>query len=154
MLAVLFAAAGSFLLLRSAPRDAPSVSSFTEDEDVLSVSSFIDGYFSSWSAQLMDEYERCFHPTATIHWVAPDGRPFSSPLQPFILGQTEAHRRATKPMNEVPLKKTIHVNGTLAHAEVEWQLSKGSETVTGVDIFSLVRTGDGWKILSLVYASH
>lgn len=55
-------------------------------------------------------------------------------------------------MTEIPLKKKISINGRLAQAEVRWRLSKGSETVTGVDFFCLTRTGDGWRIISLVFA--
>ncbi|SKB08599.1 Putative lumazine-binding [Prosthecobacter debontii] len=112
---------------------------------------FLQRYFSTWSAQDMTGYADCFHTTARISFVGHDGQCSSQGLTDFIHGQTLGHQRSPTPMKEVPTDMKISGDDRVAQAAVRWKLTKGSETVTGTDYFTLVKTASGWKIASLVF---
>ena len=115
------------------------------------IETFLKRYFSTWSAKDMTGYSACFHPTARISFVAGGGQMTSQGLTDFIHGQKLGHERSPVPMTEVPTGMKITGDDRVTQAEVRWKLTKGSETVTGTDFFTLVKTGDGWKIASLVF---
>lgn len=115
------------------------------------IETFLQRYFSTWSARDMDGYGACFHPSARISFVENGGLAGSQGLTDFLHGQKIGHERAATPMIEVPAEMKINGNSRVAQAEVRWKLTKGHEIITGTDFFTLVKTGEGWKIASLVF---
>lgn len=119
--------------------------------DQAEIESFLNRYFSTWSAKDMQGYQDCFHPTARITFVESGGNAGSQGLTDFIHGQKVGHERSPEPMTEVPTGMKITGDKRVAQAEVRWKLTKGRETVTGTDFFTLIRTPQGWKIAALVF---
>lgn len=115
------------------------------------VGELIRHYFSSWSKPDLPAYAGCFHPQASIYFIDPSGKPHFFPLDKFIAEQKKAHLTATEPLIERPTHSTIEVRGRLAHATVRWELNINKTSQTGTDFFTLVKTGQGWKILTLVF---
>jgi hypothetical protein len=115
-----------------------------------SINAFLDLYFSSWSNRDMHAYRNCFHPKATIVFLDRTNALHTSlSLDAFIRSQEEAHQKSTVKMREVPLDKQITVADKVGQGTVRWKLFKGHQTVTGVDLFTLVFTAGQWKILQL-----
>ena len=115
------------------------------------VRTFLNRYFSTWSAKDMDGYGGCFHPQARITFVGKGGASQSDGLTDFLHGQKLSHAQATAPMTEVPTDMKITMDARVAQAAVRWKLTKGAEIVTGTDYFTLIQTESGWKIVSLVF---
>lgn len=115
------------------------------------VRTFLNRYFSTWSAKDMDGYGGCFHPQARITFVGKGGVSQSDGLTDFLHGQKLSHAQATAPMTEVPTDMKITMDARVAQAAVRWKLTKGAEIVTGTDYFTLIQTESGWKIVSLVF---
>ncbi len=116
------------------------------------VKTFLERYFSTWSAQDMEGYAGCFHEQARITFVTKQGQVESNGLTDFIHGQKMAHQTAANPMKEVPLSIKIELHPPVAQAAVTWRLSKpGAADETGMDFFTLAKTSDGWRIMSLVF---
>ncbi len=114
----------------------------------------IAGYFASWSKADMAAYQGCFHPLAAIYFVDGAGNPHYARLDEFIAGQERAHQAARQhqqSLTEKPTHVLLTVQGRLAQAEVRWELHRGSAVVTGTDYFTLIKTGAGWRILSLAF---
>lgn len=112
---------------------------------------FLERYFATWSAKDMGGYGACFLPQARISFVGPAGQIQADGLTDFLHGQALSHAQATVPMAEVPTQFTITGDERIAQAAVRWQLTKGSEVVTGTDYFTLVKTSGEWKIIALVF---
>ena len=128
------------------------VTSASGTRDQEPINAFLDYYFSSWSNRDMDAYKNCFHPKATIVFLDRANAPHAFPsLDVFIRTQEEAHQKSAGKMREVPLDKRITMVGKMSQATVRWKLLKGLQTVTGVDLFTLVLTPKGWKILHLTF---
>jgi ketosteroid isomerase-like protein len=119
--------------------------------DKAAINSFLQRYFSTWSEKDMTGYAACFHNTARISFVQEGGQMSSQGLTDFIHGQKLGHERSPVPMTEVPTDIKITGDDRVSQAEVRWKLTKGRETVTGTDYFTLVQTRDGWKIANLVF---
>jgi ketosteroid isomerase-like protein len=119
--------------------------------DQAGIETFLNRYFSTWSAKDMDGYGACFHPTARITFVEKGGQCGGQGVTDFLHGQKLGHERSTDPMTEVPTSMKISGDSRVALAEVRWKLTKGRETVTGTDYFTLLKTPDGWRIASLVF---
>jgi len=119
--------------------------------DHAGIESFLGRYFSTWSGRDMDGYGACFHPTARISFVERGGHTSSQGLTDFLHGQKLGHERSGTPMTEVPTDMKISGDARVAQAQVRWKLTKGAETVTGTDYFTLVKTAAGWKIASLIF---
>lgn len=115
------------------------------------IETFLNRYFSTWSAKDMQGYSACFDSSARITFVSKSGPPSSQGLTDFIHGQKLGHERAAEPMVEVPTSMKISGDSRVALAEVRWKLTKGREIVTGTDFFTLMRTADGWRIAALVF---
>lgn len=115
------------------------------------IETFLNRYFSTWSAKDMTGYEACFDTAARISFVAKGGHFSSQGLTDFIHGQKISHERAAEPMVEVPTEMKITGDKRVAQAEVRWKLTKGREIVTGTDYFTLVRSSNGWCIANLVF---
>ena len=115
------------------------------------VRTFLERYFSTWSAADMDGYGDCFHPLARIVFVGTNGEVRSQGLTDFLHGQKMGHASANEPMTEVPTAMDITLEDRGAQARVRWKLTKGGGIVTGTDFFTLVSTPKGWKIISLVF---
>lgn len=115
------------------------------------VREFLEHYFATWTAKDMDAYGACFHPSARITFVGPKGSVQSDGLTDFLHGQRLSHAQAATPMTEVPTEMKIISAERVTQAWVRWKLTKGGETVTGVDCFTLIKTDSGWKIVSLVF---
>ena len=115
------------------------------------VRSFLERYFSTWSAQDMDGYGACFHDHARISFVEKSGQVDTMGLTDFLHSQVMAHQTSPVKMNEVPLEMKITQGAHITQASVTWKLSKGNETNTGTDNFTLVKTASGWRIIALVF---
>jgi hypothetical protein len=120
-------------------------------QDQSAIETFLNRYFSTWSAKDMAGYGGCFHPTARITFVGTPGEVSSQGLTDFLHGQKLGHDRSPVPMVEVPTDIKITGDQRVAQAEVRWKLTKGREVVTGLDYFTLIKTNEGWKIASLVF---
>lgn len=114
------------------------------------VRTFLERYFSTWSAKDMDGYGACFHEQARITFVQ-GGQSQTQGLTDFLHGQKMSHATAQTPMTEVPTEMRILMDDRLAQASVRWKLTQGTRVVTGTDAFTLVSTPTGWKIASLVF---
>lgn len=119
--------------------------------DEAAINTFLKRYFSTWSAKDMNGYAACFHSTARISFVQTGGQISIQGLTDFIHGQKVGHERSPVPMTEVPTDIQITGDDRVSQAAVRWKLTKGRETVTGTDYFTLVHTPEGWKIASLVF---
>jgi hypothetical protein len=117
------------------------------------VEAFLDGYFSSWSRGDLEAYGQCFHADAVIFYADAAMTPHQSTVGPFLESQREAHAQSQQKMREIPLSKRIEIAGGIGVATVPWKLFVGAEETTGVDIFTLIKTAEGWKILALVFAA-
>lgn len=115
------------------------------------VRTFLQRYFSTWSAKDMDGYGACFDPQARITFVSKTGEVQSDGVTDFLHGQNLAHAQTTVPMAEVPTDMKITFDSRVTLAAVRWKLTKGAEIVTGTDNFTLIKTPAGWKIMSLVF---
>jgi hypothetical protein len=115
------------------------------------VKTFLESYFSTWSGKNFDGYGACFHPTARITFVDKGGESASQGLTDFLHSQKLSHSQSAYPMTEVPTQMTISGDTRVAQAAVRWKLTKGAETVTGTDYFTLIKTRDGWRIAALVF---
>ena len=140
-------AAWLLLALTVLPQCAPSEKPHSKEP---AVRTFLERYFSTWSAKDMDGYGACFHPQARITFVH-EGRPETQGLTDFLHGQKLGHLNATTPMTEVPTGMRIMMDDRTAQAQVRWKLTQGSRIVTGTDCFTLIETPEGWKIASLVF---
>lgn len=114
------------------------------------VRTFLERYFSTWSAKDMEGYGACFHPQARVTFVQ-NGVPQTQGLTDFLHGQKMGHATAREPMMEVPTEMKILMDDRTAQASVRWKLTQGSRVVTGTDCFTLIKTPDGWAIMSLVF---
>ncbi len=123
----------------------------TTDAGTPELRQLLDDYFQSWSRRDMPAYERCFHPQATIHHLDHAGQASSWNVPSFIRSQSDWLAQAAPDVREIPLTKQFQLAGDLAQAQVRWQLSNGAQQVKGYDEFTLVRSPQGWKILTLVY---
>lgn len=119
--------------------------------DEAAVRTFLERYFSTWSARDLAGYAACFHSSARVFFVTEDGQVVSEGLTDFLHSQKMAHERAATPMTEKPLTMTIQGDAKVAQAAVTWVLTKGTEEQRGTDFFTLKREGTGWKIVSLVF---
>jgi len=115
------------------------------------VRTFLERYFATWSAQDMDGYGGCFHEQARITFVGKTGQSESMGLTDFLHSQRMAHETSPVKMNEVPLEMKITQGNLITQASVTWKLSKGTETNTGTDYFTLVKTSNGWRIMALAF---
>jgi ketosteroid isomerase-like protein len=115
------------------------------------VSQFIDTYFQTWSRQDMEGYRNCFHPEAVIYFIDANGVPQGTALERFIDGQRLVHAGSGAPMREIPLSKSIEIDGNVARALVRWKLFNDGGEEVGTDYFSLVKTKTGWRIVSLMF---
>ncbi len=99
----------------------------------------------------MEGYGGCFSPLARITFTAGQDRMQSTGLTDFLHSQKMSHASATTPMTEIPTSMDITGDNRVAQAEVRWRLTKGAEITTGTDYFTLVKTSEGWRIISLVF---
>lgn len=119
--------------------------------DQAGIETFLNRYFSTWSAKDMDGYGSCFHPTARISFVEKGGQCGSQGLTDFLHGQKIGHERSPEPMTEVPTGMKITGDARISQVQVRWKLTKGREVITGTDFFTLLKTPDGWRIAALVF---
>jgi hypothetical protein len=115
------------------------------------IGKLIDLYFSSWSEQNMEAYRNCFHPDAVVQFVGGNSVITTYNLSSFIEEQTAIQRYSTIKMKEVPLSKSIYVEGGNAHVIVKWKLFKDTFAETGYDHFVLLRVKNEWKIIYLTF---
>lgn len=145
-----FGILSSFLILVSSflPACSPTPAPHPAEP---AVRTFLERYFSTWSAKDMDGYGACFHPQARVSFVQ-NGVPQTQGLSDFLHGQKMGHATAREPMTEVPTGMKILMDDRTAQASVRWKLTQGSRIVTGTDCFTLIKTPEGgWAIMSLVF---
>ncbi|MBE2282932.1 MAG: nuclear transport factor 2 family protein [Prosthecobacter sp.] len=140
----------SFVILHSSFLASCSPSVGTTSGDDADVRAFLTRYFSTWSAKDMEGYGSCFHEQARVSFVQ-QGTPHTQGLTDFLHGQKLGHATASAPMTEVPTDMKILRDERTAQASVRWKLTKGAEITTGTDCFTLIKTPQGWKIMSLVF---
>lgn len=115
------------------------------------VRDFLVGYFERWSEADIDGYGATFHPTAVVHHVGASGQVRRQDLREFLRGQRRAHQRSPG-MTEAPLAMDIEEQRPgFVRALVHWELRQGGRRERGYDHFFLLREGEGWRILSLVF---
>jgi len=141
----------AFVLLAFLASCSPQASQPHAEEPA--VRSFLNGYFSTWSAKDMDGYGACFHEQARISFVQ-QGQPQTQGRTDFLHGQKMSHATAQTPMTEVPTAMKIIMDDRTAQASVQWKLTQGTRITTGTDCFTLIKTAEGWKILSLVFYNN
>ena len=117
----------------------------------MALDNLISVYFTSWSKPDMQAYKDCFHPQASVYFIDGSGNPHPYQLEEFLAGQARVQLGSRKPLSERPTKTSLAVGGRLGQAEVRWELQRDSTKATGTDYFIFVKTGTGWKILSLAY---
>ncbi|MEK6248162.1 MAG: fused MFS/spermidine synthase [Planctomycetales bacterium] len=117
-----------------------------------SVQQFIQGYFNAWSNQDFRGYAACFAPEARIQIIEPSGQVTSLSKSKFLVSQRKFFS-ATDRMAAVeePLSVDVRIEDRLARVFVRWRLKNGSSTSYGNDHFTLIKTGDIWQILHLLY---
>ncbi len=135
-------------LLLAVPACTSSPSTHPEDA---SIRTFLNRYFSTWSAKDMDGYASCFDAQARILYLGESGQVVSQGLTDFLHSQRLAHETASVPMVEKPLEMTIQGDARAVQAQVTWVLTKGSKEERGTDFFTLKRSGSDWKIVTLVF---
>lgn len=125
-----------------------------EDPRTAEVEELIRRYFSTWSNQDINGYGACFAPGAIVQFIDPRQqiRPYT--LERFLASQREAHRAARHPLRETPESIDIRFEAGLARAVVYWKLVR-DRTIEefGYDHFTLMKTGDKWRIVNLVFYS-
>lgn len=142
----LCAALGLFLFgLAACHSAAPS-----EGKDA-EVRTFLEHYFSSWSAQDMDGYGHCFADQARITYLGGSGQADVQGVIDFVHGQRLAHQQSSVRMNEKPLAMKIQGDDRVKQAAVTWLLKTGAKETRGTDFFTLQHDASGWKIISLVF---
>lgn len=122
-----------------------------DSPDEAAVRTHLTRYFSTWSAKDMDGYGACFQSQARITIVMKDGQTSGEGLTDFLHSQRMAHEQSSEPMKEEPVQMKITTGNSIAQAAVNWKLTKGSNVSTGTDFFTLARTGEGWRIVALVW---
>jgi hypothetical protein len=116
------------------------------------IRSFLESYFSDWSAGDLAAYRSHFDPAARIALVRQGEIVYVAPLDPFLDEEASLLRASATPVVERMTTFTADADATAAQAAAGWELRKGSETTTGVDRFTLIRDPQGqWKILFLVF---
>lgn len=115
------------------------------------IRAFLERYFSTWSAQDMEGYGACFQEQARVIFVEKGGGSRSEGLTDFLHGQRLGHTQSPVRMIEVPLEMHITGDARVAQAAVKWKLTKGTEIITGMDYFTLAKSPQGWRIVSLVF---
>ena len=122
-----------------------------ESPDEAAVRAHLTKYFSSWSARDMESYGACFQAQARITFVMKGGAVSVEALTDFLHSQRMAHEQSTSPMKEEPTDMKITAGNSIAQAAVKWKLTKAGTAQTGTDFFTLARTGEGWRIVALVW---
>lgn len=113
---------------------------------------FLDTYFSTWSARDMAGYKAHFDPAAQIYYMEKGKVLTHLPLEPFIAQQAQAHAVSRVPMSEDMTACRVLEDEKAASVSARWRLKRGSEIITGLDRYTLIRDAQGnWKIISLVF---
>lgn len=115
------------------------------------VEKLIKHYFLSWSEQRMKDYGDCFADGAVVQEINRGGEIYTQNKVPFVAGQAAYHKSATHKAVEVPVRTEIRFEADLARAVVYWKLTAGPRLQYGYDHFTLIKQGDDWKIVNLVF---
>lgn len=130
---------------------SPEKSSRATNPELPAVEKLIKHYFLSWSEQRMKDYGDCFADGAVVQEISRGGEIYTQNKVPFVAGQTAYHKSATHKAVEVPVKTEIRFEANLARAVVYWKLTAGPRLQYGYDHFTLIKQGDEWKIVNLVF---
>lgn len=122
-----------------------------QDPRESAVRQVIDGYFAAWSSQDLDRYGRLFMPKAAIQLIDPAGELITVRLAPFLESQREAHRRAKNRLTESAERVDVRFEAELARVVVYWKLLDGDRVEYGYDHFTLIKSGDQWRIANLLF---
>ena len=115
------------------------------------ITAFVETYFSSWSKGDFARYRACFDPGASISFKA--GEKWLPWALPKFLDDQEQFQ-STRRSEEVPLSTSVKAESPgIALVEVPWRLQRAGskEVTTGIDWFTLVKTGEGWRIMHLTF---
>ena len=120
--------------------------------EVGEIRTFVESYFSTWSASDWAGYADHFHDDALIYSHR------NGPLRriekdPFVEQQAAAVANSKVPMTEVAEKIIVESDGDSASVIAYWVLYRGVDTSTGVDRFTLAfDAGESrWKIVTLYW---
>ena len=111
-----FGILSSFLILVSSflPACSPAPAAHPSEP---AVRTFLERYFSTWSAKDMDGYGACFHPQARISFVQ-NGVPQTQGLTDFLHGQKISHATTRKPMTKMPTNMKILMDDHTAQTSI------------------------------------
>ena len=126
-------------------------SSKATNPELPAVEKLIKHYFLSWSEQRMKDYGDCFADGAVVQEISRGGEIYTQNKVPCVAGQAAYHKSAAHKAIEVPVKTEIRFEADLARAVVYWKLTAGPRLQYGYDHFTLIKQGDEWKIVNLVF---
>ena len=126
-------------------------SSKATNPELPAVEKLIKHYFLSWSEQRMKDYGDCFADGAVVQEISRGGEIYTQNKTPFVAGQAAYHKSAVQKAVEVPVKTEIRFEADLARAVVYWKLTAGPRLQYGYDHFTLIKQGEDWKIVNLVF---
>jgi len=132
--------------------DGTVVASEEIDEDVLAVDRFIDAFQQRYTARDLKGVSQLFLDTSDVI-VDFDGRLTFYTIEDW-LEMTSRVFKIHKGISDRLTEREITVHGEIAVVVCRYDFSSSEEHSHGHDIFSLVRTRDGWRIVSLMYSGQ
>ena len=121
-------------------------------EDIRSVDEFLDTFQERYSARDIKGVSRLFMDISTV-MVDFEGRLTAYTIEDW-LDMTENVFDSNPRISDKLTERSIMVYGKIAVATCRYDFKSAVEHSTGHDIFSLVRTPDGWRIVSLMYSGE
>lgn len=122
------------------------------DEDIRSVNEFLDTFQERYSARDIKGVSRLFMDISPV-MVDFEGRLTAYTIEEW-LDMTENVFDGNSRISDKLTERSIIVYGKIAVATCRYEFKSAAEHSTGHDIFSLLRTPDGWRIVSLMYSGE
>ncbi len=114
------------------------------------VRQFLETYFKSWSDADFKTYQSCFASQSAIQYRRKSGELKKYELKTFMEIQKKVHKRGDGKI-EVPLEINVTIENGYARCLVKWQLTQKDEVKKGYDHFLLMKDGEAWRIVSLLF---
>ena len=155
---ILLAFAGALLLAcgtspsKAGTEEGTGVIPGETDEDIRSVNEFLDTFQERYSARDIKGVSRLFMDISTV-MVDFEGRLTAFTIEDW-LDMTENVFDRNSRISDKLTERSITVYGKIAVATCRYDFKSATEHSSGHDIFSLVRTPDGWRIASLMYSGQ
>ena len=122
------------------------------DEDILSVDRFIDAFQDRYTARDLRGVSQLFLDTSDVV-VDFDGRVTHYTIDEWIDMTANVFSKYSG-ISDKLTEREITVYGEIAVVICRYDFDSSFEHSHGHDIFSLVRTPDGWRIVSLMYSGQ